>query len=87
MRASNPEIVSSDFYALVCGHDPWQASYIGCIVIGIRFHIKQHEVHLGSQNSGMLVTGKHLSNLLEFYSILYDILEFQFMGWRRVYLF
>ncbi|XP_042962406.1 uncharacterized protein LOC122296669 [Carya illinoinensis] len=87
-RADNPEEVSDDLYALACGPDPWGASYSGCITNGIRFHTKKGEEHRRTQNSGVMVISEQLgSEKPEFFGRLTDILEFRYMGWRRVYLF
>ncbi|XP_042946082.1 uncharacterized protein LOC122279468 [Carya illinoinensis] len=84
---SNPGEVSEDLYALACGPDPWVASYSGCIINGIRFHTRQREEHRRTQNSGVLVMGELGTQSVEFYGVLIDILEFRYMGWRRVYVF
>ncbi|XP_041018810.1 uncharacterized protein LOC121260835 [Juglans microcarpa x Juglans regia] len=54
---------------------------------GIRFHTRNREELHRTQNSGVLVSGEHQSESVEFYGIIKDILALQYMGWRHVYLF
>ncbi|XP_041001830.1 uncharacterized protein LOC121247540 [Juglans microcarpa x Juglans regia] len=87
LRKNNPSEVSEDLYALACGPEPWVVSYSACIMNGIRFHTRNHEELRRTQNSGVLVSGEHQSESVEFYSVVKDILALQYMKWRHVYLF
>ncbi|XP_042964558.1 uncharacterized protein LOC122298763 [Carya illinoinensis] len=79
--------ISDELYALACGPEPTVASYAGCIMNGIRFHTKEPERHRRTQNCGVVVHGEHQGSPCDFYSVLNDIIEIRYMGWRKVYLF
>ncbi|XP_042972744.1 uncharacterized protein LOC122304538 [Carya illinoinensis] len=87
LRAVRPTEVTEDIYALACGPDPWVTSYNGCIMNGVRFHTKERERHRRTQNSGVVVHGEHRGSPVDFYSVLHDIIEIRYMGWRKVYIF
>lgn len=61
--------------------------YNGCIVNGIRFHTKDHEKNLRTQNSGVVVKGDHQSNTCDFYGVITDIFELRYMYGKKVCLF
>ncbi|XP_035540218.1 uncharacterized protein LOC118344206 [Juglans regia] len=86
-RGTNSLDVTADLYALACDPEPKVASYAACIINGKRFHTKQRELQTRTQNSGVLVTGDESTNNVDFYSVINDIVELRYMGWRRVYLF
>ncbi|XP_041011470.1 uncharacterized protein LOC121255260 [Juglans microcarpa x Juglans regia] len=87
LRAIRPGEITDDIYALACGPDPRVASYAGCIMNGVRFHTKERERRRRTQNSGVVVHGEHRGSPVDFYGVLNDIIELQYMGWRKVYLF
>ncbi|XP_042964708.1 uncharacterized protein LOC122298930 [Carya illinoinensis] len=87
LRNSSLDEVSDDLYALACGPDPWVASYTSCIMNGTRFHTKHREEHPLTQNSGVLVPGENQGSPIDFYRVLMDIIELNYLGWRHVYLF
>ncbi|XP_040986463.1 uncharacterized protein LOC121234561 [Juglans microcarpa x Juglans regia] len=86
-RTSHTLDVSADLYALACGPDRWVATYAACIINGKRFHTKQRELGRRTQNSGVLVTGDEVTNNVDFYGVINNIVELRYMEWRRVYLF
>jgi len=49
--------------------------YSGCIINGARFHTKEHETNLRSQNSGVVVGGMHEDEEIDFYGVVTDIIE------------
>jgi hypothetical protein len=82
----NAENVSKQLYDLASGPDHQVAMYKGCIVNGVRFHIKDYERTLRTQNSGIVVQGEHNMKNIEFYGELKNILVLRY-GRNRVYLF
>ena len=60
--------------------------YKSCIVNGVRFHIKDYERTLHTQNSGVVVQGEHNMKDIEFYGELKNFLVLHY-GQNRVYLF
>ncbi|XP_042958983.1 uncharacterized protein LOC122294369 isoform X3 [Carya illinoinensis] len=87
LRLENPNDVSDDIYALACGPDPWVQSFSACIMNGTRFHTVSRGQHRRTQNSGVVVKGEHQSKAVDFYGVLHDILQLQYMGWHHVYWF
>ncbi|XP_042946556.1 uncharacterized protein LOC122279792 [Carya illinoinensis] len=54
---------------------------------GTTFHTKQREEHRLTQNSGVLVPGDHQGRPIDFYEVVMDIIELNYLGWHHVYLF
>ncbi|XP_042983238.1 uncharacterized protein LOC122312643 [Carya illinoinensis] len=87
LRSSSPDLVSDDLYTLACGPEPWVSSYSSCIMNGTKFRTKQQEEHRLTQNSGVLVPGDHQGSPIDFFGVVMDIIELNYLGWRHVYLF
>lgn len=73
-------------YTLALGPDRCANSYGGCIVNGLRFHTKDHDYGQTIQNSGIMVSGFHGKDKVNFYGELHDVLELQYKS-KRVLLF
>jgi hypothetical protein len=82
----NVETVSKQIYDLACGPDHQVAMFKSCIVNGVRFHIKDYERTLRTQNSGIIVPREHRMKNIDFYGELKNILVLRY-GQNRVYLF
>ena len=54
--------------------------YIGCMVNGYRFHTRSREENRKTQNSGVVVQGDHEENIIDFYGILREVLEVEYLG-------
>ncbi|KAK6791413.1 hypothetical protein RDI58_010494 [Solanum bulbocastanum] len=77
-----------DILALSCGPTKYVLHYNGYIVNGYRFHAEDYDKNFRTQNCNVVVVGetdKHSDNI-NYYGVLTDVLELQFMG-RRVVLF
>ena len=72
-----PEAIEA-LYSLACGPQ-LMMKYTGCIINGVRFHIKEHDSHLRSQNSEVLVEGNHGDDILSFYGVLKDIIQIDYI--------
>ncbi|KAK7388495.1 hypothetical protein VNO78_23311 [Psophocarpus tetragonolobus] len=53
----------------------------------IRFNIKDRDIHLKSQNSGVLVRGDENAGNLDYFGVLIDIIELSYLGKDNVILF
>ena len=82
----SPEATEA-LYALACGPDVEVKKYNTCIVNGIRFHTKDRDSRRKTQNSGLMVEGNHGDNVIDFYGVVTDIFELDYLTQRRVMLF
>ncbi|XP_039138806.1 uncharacterized protein LOC120276140 [Dioscorea cayenensis subsp. rotundata] len=87
LRNQGLEEVSDELFALAYGPDARVRKYTGCIVNGVRFHTKEHEFHLRSQNSGVVVEGNHEANEIDFYGVLTDIIQLDYIKDCKVVIF
>ena len=58
-----------------------------CIVNGVRFHTKDRACRRKTQNSGLMVEGNHGDNVIDFYGVVTDIFNLDYLTQRRVVLF
>lgn len=71
------------------GPTQYVTSYSGYIVNGYRFRTENRDQNLRTQNSGVVVignTGNEDENI-DYYGVLTDILELQYLGGNRIVLF
>ncbi|XP_026452382.1 uncharacterized protein LOC113352830 [Papaver somniferum] len=87
LREENSPNVSDEMYSLAVGPDSRVVRYSGCITNAIRFHTRDREVNLRTQNSGVVVKGEHQSNVADFYGVLIDVLELSYLYGNKVFLF
>jgi hypothetical protein len=59
--------VCKQIYDLACGPNHQVAMFKCCIVNGVRFHIKDYERTLRTQNSDIIVPGEHRMTNIDFY--------------------
>lgn len=58
------------------------------MVNGYRFHTQSREKNRKTQNSGIVVQGVHEENIIDFYGILQEVLEIEYLGEnKRVLIF
>lgn len=50
------------------------------MVNGYRFHTQSREKDRNTQNSGVVVTGEHGNNIIDFYGVLKDVMEVEYLG-------
>ncbi|KAK8709657.1 hypothetical protein V6N13_060670 [Hibiscus sabdariffa] len=79
--------VSDELLSLAYGPDKRAQKYTGCIVNGVRFHTKARDEHLTSQNSGVMVEGNHEEDQINFYGVLIDIIQLNYIKYYKVVLF
>ncbi|KAK8996639.1 hypothetical protein V6N11_081905 [Hibiscus sabdariffa] len=79
--------ISREILSLAYGPDIRAQKYTGCIVNGVRFHTKARDEHLTSQNSGVTVEGNHEEDQINFYGILTDIIQLNYIKDYKVVLF
>ncbi|OMO51248.1 hypothetical protein CCACVL1_29911 [Corchorus capsularis] len=71
--------ISDQLYALACRPDQRVKRFTGCIVNGIRFHTRDRDSFLKSQNSGVLVEGNHETEDIDFFGILTNIYQLDYI--------
>ncbi|KAL3358884.1 hypothetical protein AABB24_015793 [Solanum stoloniferum] len=74
-------------YPLAMGPDVRGRRYPGCIINGVRYHIQSRDELRKSQNSGIVVEGYHENEVIDFYGIIVDIIELEYIEGNRVVLF
>ncbi|KAA0047849.1 CACTA en-spm transposon protein [Cucumis melo var. makuwa] len=84
------ENISHDFFSLAMGPSLDVRSYSGCIVRGVRFHTVEYDFRCTTQNSRVMVIGESSgsgSGDNNFYSVLDEVLDVQYLMEQRVWLF
>ncbi|CAI0559000.1 unnamed protein product [Linum tenue] len=74
-------------HALSCRPSNGVVKYTGCIINGVRFHTRERESRLKTQNSGIVVEGNHLDEVIDFYGVLVDIVRLDYVRDKQVILF
>ncbi|XP_055961814.1 uncharacterized protein LOC130015519 [Mercurialis annua] len=87
LRATGLVAATDHIYALGLGPDIRIARYSGIIVNGVRFHTVERDNFRRTQNNGVSVTGEHKSKEIEFYGVLTDIIDLQYVNGNHVFLF
>nr|GMC53138.1 uncharacterized protein LOC109169448 [Ipomoea batatas] len=76
-----------DLYSLACGPQLCVRKYTSCIVNGVRFHTKDRDSRHKTQNCGISVQGNHGDELIDFYGVLNDVIELEYIKGYRIVLF
>ena len=79
--------VNEQLFQLSRGLDKQVLSYKCYMINGFKFHTNDHEGCLKTQNSGVVVRGDTGIVNLDYYGVLSDVVELQYMGGNRVVLF
>ncbi|WMV08999.1 hypothetical protein MTR67_002384 [Solanum verrucosum] len=81
--------IMEDFLSLSCGPTQYSTHSNGYIVNEYRFHVEYYDKKLRTQNCGVVVLGENDkdSENLDYYGVLTDVIELQFVMDRRVTLF
>ena len=87
LRAQGSLEAIDDLYSLVEGPDDRYTRWTSCIVNGIRFHCKERDDNLKTQNSGVSVFGNHNGEDIDFYGVLEEVLELSYILDRKLILF
>ncbi|KAL3838469.1 hypothetical protein ACJIZ3_023060 [Penstemon smallii] len=61
--------------------------YEACVVNGLRFHTKQREINKKTQNCGVVVKVEEESGYRDYYGVLIDIIQLDYLGNNHVVLF
>jgi len=80
-------INNESLFHLACGPDSRIFRYTSYLVNGWRFNVKDRDMYLKSQNSGVLVKGDENAGNLDYFGILTDIIELIYSGGNNVILF
>ncbi|WMV31114.1 hypothetical protein MTR67_024499 [Solanum verrucosum] len=87
-KADNSQLME-DLLSLSRGPTKYSTHSNGYIVNGYRFHVEDHDQMLRTQNCGVVVVGESDkdSENVDYYGILTDVIELQFISDKRVILF
>ncbi|KAL0325547.1 UNVERIFIED_CONTAM: hypothetical protein Sradi_5124000 [Sesamum radiatum] len=81
-------LANDELISLANGPDTRVKHYTGCNVNGFRFHTKDRENNKKTQNSGVVVEGEHNKKIIDFYGVVKDIIEVDYLqGAKRVLIF
>ncbi|CAN1338019.1 hypothetical protein LINPERPRIM_LOCUS37866 [Linum perenne] len=83
----NETELTLSLHSLSCSPAPCVTKYTGCVINGVRFHTKDHEERRKSQNSGLIVQGNHIHDIINFYGVLVDIIQLDYVRDKVVLLF
>ncbi|XP_061358748.1 uncharacterized protein LOC133302941 [Gastrolobium bilobum] len=81
------ESINESLFDLACGPDTRVFRYTSYLINGWRFNIKDRDMHLKSQNSGILVKGDNNTGNLDYFGVLTDIVELMYSSGNNVILF
>lgn len=77
----------NQLYPLAIGPDVRGRTYNGCTVNGVRYHIQRRDELRKSQNCGLVVEGYHENEVIDFYGIITDMIELEYLNGNPVLLF
>ncbi|KAG8373557.1 hypothetical protein BUALT_Bualt11G0036900 [Buddleja alternifolia] len=80
-------LLTEDLLHLAYGPDKRVTHYEVCIVNGLRFHTKQREMNKKTQNSGVVVKVEEESGFRDYYGVLTDIIQLDYLRNHHVLLF
>lgn len=72
--------VDEDLYSLACRPDRRVRSYSACVIHGVRFHTMAREAGRKTQNSGIKAEGTHKDESIDFYGVLTEIIELNYIA-------
>ena len=79
---------SKELLSLAKGPDNRVKRYTGCNANGFRFHTQDRERKRKTQNSGVVVEGEHDGRVIDFYGVIIEVIELEYLlGQNRVMLF
>nr|XP_009803422.1 PREDICTED: uncharacterized protein LOC104248796 [Nicotiana sylvestris] len=77
----------NQLYLLAIGPDVRGRTYNGCTVNGVRYHIQRRDELHKSQNCSLVVEGYHENDVIDFYDIITDMIELEYLNGNPVLLF
>ena len=89
MHQQGQQKIGEDLLSLSRGPSQSILCYNGYVVNGFRFRVEDSDKKFRTQNSGVVVSddiGSEVGNI-DYYGVLTEILELQYLGDRRVVLF
>ena len=87
LRSQESPQATDALYSLACGPHVRVKMFSGCIVNGVRFHTRDREKRRKTQNSGLVVEGDHEDEMHDFYGVLVNVIELNYIFDYRVVLF
>ncbi|KAK9281588.1 hypothetical protein L1049_004491 [Liquidambar formosana] len=79
--------INKNLLDLARGPDRRVTQYTGCIINGLRFHTKDHEAYRKTQNSGVVVKGDDETGNKDYYGVLIEIIQLDYLGDNNIFLF
>ncbi|KAL6523518.1 hypothetical protein OROGR_017121 [Orobanche gracilis] len=84
----SPELYAEEIRTLSLGPLKHVKCYTGCMVNGYKFHTQSREEGRKTQHSGVVVPGSYGNNMIDYYGVLQDVLELEYLGdGKRVLVF
>lgn len=80
-------VATNELSALAYGPDKRVGLYTGCVVNGVRWHVKHIKETHTTQNSGVMVPGTHGDQQFNFYGRLVNVVKIGFQDGYHVILF
>ncbi|KAK2377307.1 hypothetical protein QL285_078005 [Trifolium repens] len=84
LQKSGDKRITSQLVALARGPDSRVCNYSGYFLNGFKFRTKDSEIHLKTQNSGVIVRGDELAGHIDYYGVIKTITEVRYMN-RNLY--
>ena len=79
-RKENPASVSEGLWALSCGPVKRVKTSAACKINGMRYSTVDREKFLKTQNSGVMTDGEHNGKKIDFYGVLKEVIELQYIS-------
>ena len=87
MKREDDTRINESLFHLACGSDSRVFRYTSYLINGWRFNIKDRDMYLKSQNSGILIRGDDNTGNLDYFGVLRDIIKLSYSGGNNVVLF
>ena len=87
LRHQGSPKATDELYSLASGLDRRVSLCHSCVVNGIRFHTKDRDDQHTTQNSGVLVSGDHYEDMIDFYGVLLNVVMLDYIFNNQVVLF
>ena len=79
--------MTNQILSLARGPDRRTYFYKGYIINDFRFHTKEVEKNLKTQNSGVVVKGDDITRNVDYYGVIRRIIQLQYLGRERIVIF
>ena len=87
LYCNEPSNLNEALYSIACAPHRCAKKYSGCIVNGVRFMTKERDNRRRSQNSGVAVEGNHGDEIINFYGVINEFVQLDYVKDRHITLF